>query len=109
MHRHRFDAASSRISASVGSAGAGRLPLGQIGLGQHQEPRRAETALQPVMVAERLLQVGQLLAVGQALDRADVDPSACTPNIRQDRAGEPSTSTVHAPQMPCSQPRCVPV
>ena len=29
--------------------------------------------------------------------------------MRQERAGSPSTSTVHAPQTPCSQPRCVPV
>ena len=36
-------------------------------------------------------------------------PSACTPNIRQARTGSPSTRTVHAPQTPCSQPRCVPV
>src|SRR5580698_9446288 len=53
-------------------ASAGRLPLGEIGLGQHQEARRAETALQPVVIAERLLQIGQLLAVGQALDRTHV-------------------------------------
>src|SRR5580704_5708044 len=55
-------------------AGAGRLLLGEIGLGQHQEARRAETALQPVVIAERLLQIGQLVAVGQALDRTHVAP-----------------------------------
>ena len=36
-------------------------------------------------------------------------PSACTANIRHDRTASPSTSTVHAPHTPCSQPRCVPV
>ena len=36
-------------------------------------------------------------------------PSACTASIRQERTGSPSTSTVHAPHTPCSQPRCVPV
>src|ERR1700730_11603449 len=36
-------------------------------------------------------------------------PSACTANIRQERTGLSSTSTVQAPQTPCSQPRCVPV
>src|SRR5262245_52959036 len=35
--------------------------------------------------------------------------SACTANIRQERTGSPSTMTVHAPQIPCSQPMCVPV
>ena len=34
---------------------------------------------------------------------------ACTANIKQDRTGAPSTSTVQAPQTPCSQPICVPV
>ena len=36
-------------------------------------------------------------------------PSACTAKTRQDRTASPSRSTVHAPQTPCSQPRCVPV
>ena len=34
---------------------------------------------------------------------------AVTANIRQERIGWPSTSTVHAPQTPCSQPTWVPV
>ena len=34
---------------------------------------------------------------------------AVTANIRHDRIGWPSTSTVHAPQTPCSQPTWVPV
>src|SRR5215510_12339540 len=36
-------------------------------------------------------------------------PSACTANIRQERAGAPSISTVQAPHTPCSQPACAPV
>ena len=39
----------------------------------------------------------------------DAWPSACTANIRQERTGSPSRSTVQAPQTPCSQPTCVPV
>src|SRR4030095_16653335 len=36
-------------------------------------------------------------------------PSACTANIRQERAEAPSTRTVQLPHTPCSQARCVPV
>src|SRR3954453_17720561 len=36
-------------------------------------------------------------------------PSPWTASIRQERTGSPTTSTVHAPQTPCSQPTCVPV
>src|SRR5260370_13456883 len=36
-------------------------------------------------------------------------PSACTANIRQERTGAPSRSTVQAPHTPCSQPACAPV
>src|SRR3546814_12317506 len=36
-------------------------------------------------------------------------PSACTANIRQERIGWPSNSTLQAPQTPCSQPTWVPV
>src|SRR5580692_4494541 len=35
-------------------------------------------------------------------------PLACTANIRQERTATPSTSIVHAPQTPCSQPTWVP-
>src|SRR5215472_4909822 len=44
--------------------------FGKICLCQHQEAWRAESALQRVVVAERLLQIGKLVAVGQALHRA---------------------------------------
>src|SRR4051812_36472134 len=36
-------------------------------------------------------------------------PSLWTANIRQDRTGTPSSSTVQAPHTPCSQPACAPV
>ncbi len=36
-------------------------------------------------------------------------PSACTASTRHESDGRPSTSTVQAPQAPCSQPTCVPV
>ena len=36
-------------------------------------------------------------------------PSACAANIRQDLIGSPSFRTVQAPQLPVSQPMCVPV
>ena len=35
--------------------------------------------------------------------------TADTASIRHERTGRPSTSTVHAPQTPCSQPTWVPV
>ena len=36
-------------------------------------------------------------------------PSQATAKAIQERAGSPLIRTVHAPQTPCSQPRCVPV
>ena len=36
-------------------------------------------------------------------------PAACTANMRHERTGSPSISTVQAPQTPCSQPTWVPV
>ena len=36
-------------------------------------------------------------------------PSSCAANIRHARVGSPSTSTVHAPHAPCSQPAWAPV
>src|SRR6266566_2360500 len=38
-----------------------------------------------------------------------LSPSTWTASIRQERADLPFTSTVQAPQTPCSQPTCVPV
>ena len=36
-------------------------------------------------------------------------PLACTAKVRQERAALPSMMIVQAPQIPCSQPTCVPV
>ena len=77
----------------------------------HQDAGRAEAALQRVRLSERRLQ-GMERAValgGEAFDCRHCAPSACTANIRQARTGSSSTSTVQAPQTPCSQPTCVPV
>ena len=76
-----------------------------------RKPGRAEAALQAVALRERLLHRAR------ASRRRSVSPStvvisqstAETANIRQDRIGRPSTSTVQAPQTPCSQPTWVPV
>jgi hypothetical protein len=46
----------------------------------------------------------------EPLDRGNgAAPSSCTASSRQLRALSPSTSTVQAPQTPCSQPTWVPV
>src|SRR5690242_13180076 len=63
---------------------AGLAALGQVGLGQHEESWRAEPALQGVMVAERLLQVRQLLPAGQPFHRADLGLVGLYP---EDQAG----------------------
>ena len=85
-----------------------RLPL-QHADRQHQEARRAEAALQAVVLHEGALHRMQLVAVGSPSTVRIGLPSACTANIRQERTGSPSTITVQAPQTPCSQPMCVPV
>ena len=61
------------------------------------------------MLHESALHRMQRVAVGEALHGANFLPSACTANIRHERTGAPSTITVQAPQIPCSQPICVPV
>jgi hypothetical protein len=58
----------------LGQLVAFALGFGQVGLGEHEEAGRAEPALQRVMIAERLLQVRQLLAIGETLHRADLRP-----------------------------------
>src|SRR4249920_1779667 len=63
----RHELAHLRLGEAVGGG-----PFGQVGLGEHEEAGGAEPALQRVMVAERLLEVGQLIAGGQALDGADL-------------------------------------
>src|SRR2546428_9929014 len=50
---------------------ARRRMLLEEGLGREQEPRSAESALQPVVLAERLLDGMEPLAVGQSLHGRD--------------------------------------
>jgi hypothetical protein len=71
--------------------------------------RRAEAALQRVMLAEGFLQRRQVGVVGQALDGGDRRAFGLHARMRQERTASPSTSTVQAPQTPCSQPMWVPV
>ena len=86
-----------------------RVFLQQVGRG-HQHAGRAEAALQRVMLVERFLQRVHLpRALPSPSTVSTRQPSACTANIRQERTLSPSTSTVQAPQTPCSQPTWVPV
>ena len=55
------------------------------------------------------LNIGDRAALGEAFDRLDPAPSACTANIRQECTAWPSSCTRQAPQAPISQPACVPV
>ena len=59
--------------------------------------------------AIRKLDAAAALALPGVQAVLTVQPSACTASVRQERAERPSIRTVHAPQTPCSQPRCVPV
>ena len=97
---------ASRTSLSVGS-GLLAQELGQ----RHQHARRAEAALQAVVVLERLLQRVQLAVRRRATRRWRLPRRRTAPaSMRQARAlVAVRRSTVHAPQTPCSQPTCVPV
>ena len=72
-------------------------------------PGRAEAALQPVVLVEGLLQRMELAAVGQALDRADLGAVGLHREHGARARRLAVDEIVHAPQMPCSQPTCVPV
>ena len=61
------------------------------------------------MVAERLLQPGELIAVGEPFDRLDLAPSAWTASSMQLFTSVPSRITEQAPQLPVSQPMWLPV
>ena len=60
------------------------------------------------MLVERLLERVELAPSASDSTVRISRPSACTARVRHDRAGRPSSSTVHAPQTPCSQPTWVP-
>ena len=47
---------------------------------------------------------GACRPAAEPLDGGDLGTVRLTANIRQERTGWPSTSTVQAPQTPCSQP-----
>ncbi len=72
-------------------------------------PGRAEPALEGVALVERRLYGVQLTALGEALDRGDVGPLACTASTLQDFTLRPSRWTVQAPQLLVSHPITVPV
>ena len=60
------------------------------------------------MVDERRLQRMQRAVRASPSIVVTDRPSYCTANAKQDRMRSPSTSTVHAPQAPWSQPFLVP-
>ncbi len=75
-----------------------------------EEARRAEAALQPVALAERLLhRVHVRPACRGPRPWSPRGRRRVTASSRQERTGSPSSSTVQAPQTPCSQPTWVPV
>ena len=68
-----------------------------------------KTDLPPfVVLPEKMGPTGGNLPHGQEAG-SSLAPSQAAARVMQERAGSPSMSTVQAPQMPCSQPRCVPV
>ena len=94
----------STISARVGR------PAGEQVGRRHQDPRRAEPALERVVPAERLLQRGERAALRERLD--GVDPAAVGLDREHAAAAHGDAvekRRVQAPQTPCSQPTCVPV
>ena len=96
VHRHRLEE-SARPQLLLAGVGV----LLQVADRQHQEARRAETALEPVVVPEGLLHGMQPVAVGQALHRAQLHPFALDRETsgRTAPAARPAR-TVHAPHTP---------
>ena len=89
-------AAAEIAGDRLADLGVGRVRiLVEQRFGGEQDAGRAESALKPVVVPERLLQGMQPFAVDQSIWIA---------SSRQPRTGSPSSSTVQAPQTPCSQP-----
>ena len=89
------DALVAGAAAEVAGDRDPHLLLGRIGivaqeLGQRgQHARRAEAALQAVIVAERLLQRIELVGARREPSTVVISwPSACTASIRQERAGQ---------------------
>ena len=72
----------------------------------HHHARRAEAALQGVVLAEHLLhRVQRAVSRGEPLDGEHVRaPSACSASMVQDFTLSPSTCTTQAPHWLVSQP-----
>ena len=78
--------------------------------GRHHHARRAEAALQGVMLMESRLNRAERAAAGRRPSIVVIDaPSAITARTVQDLIACPSISTVQAPHCEVSQPTCVPV
>ena len=88
----------------------GGAPLEEVGR-RHQDPGRAEAALERVVAWKRLLQRRQRAVARPAPRRSrSRRPSACTASMQAARGPRRRRArTVQAPQTPCSQPTCVPV
>ena len=74
----------------------------------HQHPRRAVAALERVVVGERLLQRRQLVVARVPRRSSPARRRAWTASTAQLFTATPSRWTVQAPQLPVSQPMCVP-
>ena len=86
-----------------------RVRVEQRAGGEHHA-RRAEAALQAVLLDEALLHRVELAVALRGPRRcAPRGPSAIAASIVHDFTGSPSTSTTQAPQFDVSQPQCVPV
>src|SRR6266849_5136991 len=100
---HKLPDSASRISSSVGcglSASSSWLATIMPGVQKpHCSPKSARNA-----ACNGLSPSGGVSPSMVVTAR----PSSCAANSRQLRAERPSTSTVHAPHTPCSQPTCVP-
>ena len=99
-----FPEIAQRTSSSVGS----RVLFEQRDCHEHH-PRRAEAALQPVLLLERGLDRVHTVGAFQPFDGGDRAAVGLHREHVQDFTGVPSSRTVHAPQLVVSQPMCVPV
>ncbi len=105
VHRHRFPPIASRASSAVG---IGVVP--QVGGDGRDEAGRAEPALQTVALHEcPLHRTEPPSGARQPSIVVTSPPSTVTAKSRHERTASPSSSTVQAPQTPCSQPTWVPV
>ena len=95
---------ASRISGSVGCGDTVEQRLGR-----HEQPGRAEAALDRAEVDEGLLQrVQALRRAARPSTVVTARPSTSPTSVRQALTGSPSTSTMQAPHSPSPQPSLVP-